>query len=458
MKNSRTLTCCNQKSTLDILSQLKVHIQITDNPYGLKLEELFEMAARMNKKRSFLFVSKLLGKHIPINPATGLATGLLLANRYMEAVYDKEIGKKEEWLSYLSGEHKVIDDSPFIGEGINPVIIGFAETATALGHAFYQSFTQADFFHTTREILKSQTSVINFEEEHSHATSHRSYIPEVLLDNSREIILVDDEMTTGKTAINIIRSIQEKYPRTTYSVVSILDWRSDDHKKQFALLEQELGIRIKAVSLLSGTIEVDGAPEPGNQQITDYNQSQVTPFIEEIYLEEIFPQELEGVEQVSVTLDGVEKSIPYMRETGRFGLHATENASIHLRLETIAEELNQSRTGLNTLCLGTGEFMYIPMKIASMMGDGVSYHSTTRSPIYTLNQKDYGAKFGLSFPNPDDQQIAQFVYNIPPKEYDEIFVFFERAITKEKLAPFLAELEKTETPNVKIVYFKGGKP
>ncbi|WP_205417770.1 phosphoribosyltransferase domain-containing protein, partial [Escherichia coli] len=85
-----------------------------------------------------------------------------------------------------------------------------------------------------------------------HATSHRCYVDESILQNNREVILVDDEMTTGKTNINIIRSIHERFPRTTYTVVSILDWRSDEDVRLYAELEKELGIVIHSVCLLKG--------------------------------------------------------------------------------------------------------------------------------------------------------------------------------------------------------------
>ena len=100
--------------------------------------------------------------------------------------------------------------------------------------------------------------------------------------------------------------------------------------------------------------------------------------------------------------------------------------------------------------------MYIPMKAASMMGDGVFYQSTTRSPIYVNNIEGYGAKYGLAFPNPEDFDIAHFVYNIPPNEYDDVFVFFERAVSENELKPLLNELGKTNIKNINIVFFNGG--
>lgn len=414
------------------------------------------MAARINKKRSFLFVSKVLGKHIPIDPKIGLLTGALLANRYMEKVKKTETTIKENVLSLFTNGTGEFSGQPFIEGDINPVIIGFAETATALGHAFFQSFQKADFFHTTREQIRDLESVISFEEEHSHATSHRCYIDESVLNNKREIILVDDEMTTGKTAVNIIRSIHERFPRKSYTVVSILDWRSDENQSRFDDLEKELGIIIHSVSLLKGKINVSGTPEIKEIKDMQTEIQKNLQSISYIQLDKIFPGNLKKVSSSSVTLGGEIKKVPYLKETGRFGLKASENIKNQESIGEIGQYLADQRNGIKTLCLGTGEFMYLPMKIASLMGSGVHFHSTTRSPIYIDKKENYGARYGLSFPNPEDRVIAQFVYNIPPKEYDELFLFFERKVTDEELQPLLEELEKTNIKEIKIVFFSGG--
>ncbi|MBP2241262.1 hypothetical protein J2Z40_001824 [Cytobacillus eiseniae] len=455
MKNSHTLTCLPMKFTLPILNQLQIDIEITDNPYHLQLDQLFYMAARMNKKRSFLFVSRILGKHLPINPKIGLLTGQLLANRYMEMVNGVVTGRKDDLLSAFMYDPEKYNDHPFIDEHVQPVIIGFAETATALGHAFYHSFQKADFFHTTREELRGMDPVITFEEEHSHATSHRCYVDESILNNDRDIILVDDEMTTGKTNINIIRSIHMRFPRKSYTVVSILDWRSKENHQQFQALEKELGITIHSVSLLKGRIQLSGAPMIENcaDDVEEIESSSTT--ISTIFLNEIFPELLSTIDASSITLGGMVRHVPYLKETGRFGLDSSMTRETNRILQKIADYLVKETEDDRILCLGTGEFMYIPMKIASYMGEGVQYHSTTRSPIYVANHEKYGAKYGLAFPNPEDWEIDQFVYNIPQNEYNQLFVFFERAISKERLQPMLNELKKTKIPNIKIVFLNG---
>ncbi|WP_286137337.1 phosphoribosyltransferase family protein [Bacillus sp. 7894-2] len=452
---SHTLTYSKTKHSIQILNSLTVDIHITENPYELLPEDLFVMAARINKKRSFLFVSKVLGKHIPIDPKIGLLTGELLASRYMEKVKKADTGKAADLLAAFKNSPGSMNSSPFIDENHNPVIIGFAETATALGHAFFQSFKRADYFHTTREQLADQNSVITFEEEHSHATSHRCYTDSALLDNKREIILVDDEMTTGKTAINIIRSIHERFPRKMYTVVSILDWRSQKDQILFDDLEKELGIIINNVSLLKGEIDVKGTPEVHKGLSAD-EPSGNTAQITYIHINKEFPGLLSRTNEPSVTLNGEIRHIPYLKDSGRFGLDAKRQAGLSVSLAEIGQSLSRKRDGRNTLCLGTGEFMYIPMKVASLMGEGVKFHSTTRSPIYVRNDKDYGAQYGISFQNPEDPEMAQFVYNIPDGCYEEVFLFFEREPEKDSLMPFINQLKKY-IKNVKVVFFNGGE-
>ncbi|KAB2338952.1 hypothetical protein F7731_01080 [Cytobacillus depressus] len=445
------------KYTLPILNQLSVNIEITNNPYQLPIDDLFTMAARINKKRSFLFVSKVLGKHIPIEPEKGLTCGALLANRYWETITGAESELREKLVSSFLSHSKTIANQPFINEQLNPVIIGFAETATALGHAFFQNFQKADFFHTTREHLIGLEPVITFEEEHSHATSHRCYVDESMLNNQREIILVDDEMTTGKTAINIIRSIQAKFPRDKYTVVSILDWRSEEDLYSYENLERELGISVRSVSLLKGIMTKVGSLEIEAQSTELFQPSKVAQSVHQISLDSAFSEEMQKINYSSITLEGKIKQLPYMKETGRFGLHSRLNQELNKSMEEMGKYLKEKRLGDKTLCLGTGEFMYLPMKIASFMGTGVSYQSTTRSPIYIENRDGYGARFGLAFPNPDDRKIAHFVYNIPPYEYDDLFIFMERAVSMEDLQPMLNELKKTGIKDVKVVFFSGGK-
>jgi hypothetical protein len=274
-------------------------------------------------------------------------------------------------------------------------------------------------------------------------------MPFEMVANEREIILVDDELTTGKTALNIIRSIQSHFPRKEYSVVSILDWRSEENKQEFKRLETLLGVTINVISLIAGKVNVTCQNEISQQKEIEPPTRAKKVEIERIFLPSIF----EELPFYSITNNGSMNGTSFLKGTGRFGITSAFNQETQQKIIEAASYLTSKRSGKNSLCLGTGEFMYLPMKIAAEMGTGISYQSTTRSPIFVNNEAGYGAEYGLSFSNPEDQDISHFVYNIPPGYYDELFLFFEREVDHERLFPMLNELEKTQIKSIKLVYF-----
>ena len=96
MKTSHSSIYYPSKYTHEVCETMQVHVQIEQNPYELSVESLYEMAARINKKRSFLFVSKVLGKHIPIPPQVPMIASALLASVYYEGKTTKQMPGKEQ--------------------------------------------------------------------------------------------------------------------------------------------------------------------------------------------------------------------------------------------------------------------------------------------------------------------------------------------------------------------------
>ncbi|TCW59322.1 phosphoribosyltransferase-like predicted ribonucleoside biosynthesis protein [Bacillus thuringiensis] len=427
-----------QNNTYNVLNNIKVHVEIRDNPYNLALDNLFQMAARINKKRSFLFVSTILGKHLPIKPAVSLASGFALAARYMEILHNAFHPFQKEILNLISLEVDEIPEEVFhyqypLQEEV--LFIGFAETATALGHSMFQCFQNAKYVHTTRESIPNLKSIITFEEEHSHATSHRCYIDKSFFQNNNSIVLVDDEMTTGKTALNIIRSIQQQFPRAEYTIASLLDWRSNNNRRQFKQLEEELQIKIHVISLLEGVIHTTG--QPLNIQTPTIQTKETKP----------------DFKKHTITCPALPYTSNYIKYTGRFGISSYEQKHIHSFTQEAGKMLQKKRIGKRTLCLGTGEFMYIPMKIAAEMGENILYQSTTRSPIHPVsNDVNYAIHNHFPYPSPEDSTITNYFYNISPHDYDEVFVFMERDVGEEALFPLLQQLQ-TVIPCIHIVSF-----
>jgi hypothetical protein len=430
-----------------------VKVKIDRNDYHIPPDLLFNMAARINKRRSFLFVSKVLGKHLPVKPKTPLLASSLLAAKYMEEVLqyrDVHISIK---INYLLEEMTTYQESkkyPALEPIILPsktIFIGFAETATALGHGVFENFKNAFFFHTTRETMDNNMSIIDFEEEHSHATSHFCYINPCKLDNHDPIVLIDDELTTGKTVLNIITSIQKNYPRKSYTVLSLLDWRTEENIKHFIELEERLGVEINIVSLISGQIEVyDTTDERGEAQEEHQNTDLGT----------ISYIDLSEIPMTKSPYYNHKSSANYLWQTGRFGLESIDQEYIDVLAKEIGKKLFHQRSGKNTLCLGTGEFMYLPMKIATYMGEHIYYQSTTRSPIYASKEGDYLIQSKYSFPCPDHSSIVNYFYQMEPNLYDEVFVFFEREHTNQDLKPILDQLVRL-VPKVNVVTLSKGK-
>ncbi len=423
---------------------MSVNLNISQNKLTIPVDEFFSMAARINKKRGFLFVSKMLGKHIPVDPYKPLLASGLLALSYYESLTDTSLDHiKSVTNGFLSDDRKelsraydLLKSKPLKLQEA-PIVIGFAETATALGHAVFDCFDQAYYIHTTREAVDQLTPEFNFKEEHSHAVDQRCYADESILRRNHPILLVDDEITTGKTCLNIIKELHAKYPRKHYSVLSLLDWRLEEHMNQYTALEKELGITITVHSLLKGTIEFNG--KPLEEPLTEFHSS-TSDRSEVVIKKHDFSTYFERLPGSS-----------YLSNSGRFGIDESVREKIEESCQNASNQLNKEVLDGKTLCLGTGEFMYIPMKIASYLQGDVYYHSTTRSPVQPLDSEGYAIRSGFSFPNPEDQEVQHYVYNIPVGKYDSAIIMFEKEVSEEETEELISIMAEQEIHKVHLI-------
>lgn len=451
MNNKLTKDYCESRTehTYKIAGDLELHVTVTSNPYNIPLEALFTMAARINKKRSFLFVSRVLGKHIPVNPYTSLLSGtvlsLLLQQMLQGVKLDHKVHRAIEGL--IHPEQAEAAYKEIMCERLQleqPIaFVGFAETATAIGHAVYEAFGEGSrYLHSTREVIDESPTILQFEEEHSHATAHYGYSDDpALLAQPEILVLVDDEITTGKTSLNIIRDLQGKYPKKVYYVLALLDWRTEEDQAQFASLEQELGVKIHVISLIQGRTRVVGSSESLTTQTQDDMYENRTGRVQISYVDGLFSH---------APYAGTR---PYLQHSGRFGLTPADSGQLDRSITQAAEKLKQMREGVRTLCIGTGEFMYIPMRLAAEMGAGVSYQSTTRSPIHVIDREGYAVRNGQAFPSPEDEQVVNFFYNIPAHAYQEIFLFIEREASPAAMEPIFDILMAKGIDTLHIVFF-----
>ncbi|WP_040021154.1 phosphoribosyltransferase domain-containing protein, partial [Streptomyces sp. 150FB] len=216
---------------------------------GERLRELLGLALRRNPKRAHLLVSNVLGKHVPQSPAVVYGTGVALGERVRE----------------LLG-----------AEVARAVVLGYAETATGLGHSVADGVNGAPYLHSTRRPVAGVARAGGFEEAHSHATSHL-LLPEdpELLAGEGPLVLVDDEFSTGNTVLNTIRALHERYPRPWYVIVALVDMRSAADQGRLAEFAREIGARVDLVALASGTLVLpEGVLARGQELVAEHEAGQ----------------------------------------------------------------------------------------------------------------------------------------------------------------------------------------
>ncbi len=338
---------------------------------ALPLGDLLDFAVRRNPRRGFLFVSKVLGKHIPIAPQTAKQVWTLLAAA----------------LPPLTQPH----------------FIGLAETATALGEGVFRTWQeqygqegagrQATFQHTTRYLTR-RPLLLRFDEPHSHAPAHLLYDPGEQARAARELVLVDDEISTGTTLQNLAAAWLELHPQVERVVlVSLTDWCGRREE-----LAAALSIPVDFVSVLRGSFRFAPAP--------DWQPPQLP----------------------AVVGNGEDKTELLPRLSPRYGDVAGVShepwAMGHEEPPIAHGSWPRAKSTDRVLVLGTGEFQYPAYALAAALAPTVArchWSATTRSPILP------GLAIGhaLTFRDNVGDGIPNYLYNVDPADYDHILLTYE---------------------------------
>jgi len=120
-------------------------------------------------------------------------------------------------------------------------------------------------------------------------------------------------------------------------------------------------------------------------------------------------------------------------------------------LQAIAKQLKELRTDGPALVIGTGEFMYVPMQIASYLGEGVYFQSSTRSPIYCTDDVDYTITEKIVFESPENNGVENYLYNVQSQLYTELFLIIERISNKEVVDRMVAALQSVSGAKVYVI-------
>ncbi len=400
--------------------------------YGeLPMDSLFSIALRVNKKRQFLFVSKLIAKHLAVHPALALGTGSLLASLLMEKSGLSPIPQNQQIVEMIQSGETCLETSRQSLEvratlPDQTVFIGMAETATGLGHAVFHHFDGAAYIHTTREEIIRETPAFVFEEEHSHATSHKVYAPAKMLEDAKTIVLIDDEISTGNTLLNLITALDAQFPGKKYISLSILDWRSESQQRNLDKLAEARNLEIEVLSLQRGEFELhhSESPEEDEIQLLQGDGKRL-------------PNRSRQCEPVADFHSATRQR--YLPFTGRFGLTSSGHRAIDEWAENTATAMPVSD---KPLVIGIGENMYLPLRFALALGGDALVQTTTRSPIFAAEEKGYPIKEKVRFKLPDAKDVDQFLYNISELNIDRIYLLAESVIDEDTWQPLIAYLEK----------------
>lgn len=335
--------------------------------------DMVKICKRMhNPKRDFLFVNPLQGKHIPVNPSKAF---------FLFEELTQEV---------IKGTNKT--------EKI--VVIGFAETATAIGNYLACHLPNCIYYmQTTREILSNKTPILEFKEEHSHATEQLLYGDIRSLQKCDRILFVDDEISTGNTILNFIHELERIGIHANYGVASILNWQNQEWANKFNCL------KISTFCLLRGEIAnlKTIVPIPSSCSDTTFVKIECNP----------------NVVEVPCDVSNFSKE-----RLGFVPCHFKMFSNI-LYSQIIAQISNYlPKSNENILVLGTEEYMFSPMVFGKMLAEeqhvNVCCHATTRSPIETSTLKDYAIQYRYPITSAYNKERKTYVYNL--RKYDRVYI------------------------------------
>ena len=327
-------------------------------------DDVLRVAKRFkNTRRNYLLVNPLQGKHLPIKPSVALE----MMNALGEKVAEKFSSAR--------------------------LVIGFAETATAIGAVVAKNISDDCFYiQTTREDFNG--TFIEFLEEHSHAPEQKLFAENLsaLINQTSEIIFVDDELSTGKTLLNVVKQLKNKFPALKNKKIcaaSIINRLSEEN---FAALAAENISCVYLVKLEQKIFDVEKFSVEAAQS--------VEPIKKDISFHKI---------NFSADARRSVKIGEYFNQCEKFG-------------NFIAEILKREKISGEVLLLGTEEFM-LPAIIAGRKLEenfSVVTHSTTRSPIGICNDENYPIREGFKLRSFYDPTRTTYIYNL--KRYDAAII------------------------------------
>ncbi|MFI2409833.1 phosphoribosyltransferase [Streptomyces sp. NPDC018947] len=365
------------------------------------LTGMLGLALRRNPKRAHLLVSNVLGKHVPQSPSVVYGHGVALGRRVRDLLGD--------------------------GQADRAVVLGYAETATGLGHSVADGLGHAPYLHSTRRPVDGVARAGGFEESHSHATSHL-LLPEdpALLAGDGPLVLVDDEFSTGNTVLNTVRALHERYPRRRYVVVALVDMRSPADAARLDAFAREIGARVDLVTAASGRVRLpEDVLERGQALVARHE-----------------PEQAEGAATAPTgagagVVRRADLGWPHgVPDGGRHGFTPARRERLEAALPGMAARIAKALPAgaRRVLVLGFEELMYAPLRLACELeravGAEVRYSTTTRSPVLAVDDPGYAIRTRLVFPahdDPADGPGERYAYNVAGAGFDAVVAVVDSA-------------------------------
>lgn len=308
-------------------------------------EDLCDVALRRNPARRFLFVSRVLGRHWPTRPCALRA----IAARLADAIVARNAGR-------------------------SLLIVGMSETATTLGQAVFaavrQRVTEVAYIESTRRRTGGPIA-FEFDERHSHARCHAVHSPlpgsrvDQALRTAEQIVVVDDECTTGRTAQACVSAFEAWSGRSRDSLLSVIVHWQDEQATKCEQLDVQSLVQGR-FRFSSGSLEPAHAPVPSG------------------------PLLVSGTRRARIG--------------ARHGLEAPEALG--------AARVPNVRAGERILVVGVGEFGYVPLLLAERIeqeGGTAWLQATTRSPV----EVGGAITHARAFPSITEEGYQEFLYNVP---------------------------------------------
>lgn len=438
----------------------RLGVELVGDP---ELTDMLGLALRRNPKRAHLLVSNVLGKHVPQSPSVVYGHGFTLGRRVRDLLGAEEAGAA--------------------------VVLGYAETATGLGHSVADGIGVAPYLHSTRRPVPGVAPAGGFEESHSHATSHL-LLPEnpALLAAAGPLILVDDEFSTGNTVLNTIRDLHERYPRKRYVVVALVDMRSAADAGRLEEFAAEIGARVDLVAAASGTVSLpEGVLEKGQELVARYERGGGLSGAGSSVLAAPRGGAANGHSPAPLKTDLSPNSpgargtarpasirphltaaptVPTRRidlrwpaglpDGARHGFTPAHRIRLERALPAMAARLAEAlpAEARHVHILGFEELMYAPLRLAreleQVVDADVTYSTTTRSPVLAVDDPGYAIRTRLTFPahdTPADGPGDRYAYNIAGAGFDAVVAVVDSRADTPELHGLLSQLA-AHTPHV----------